>query len=86
VRGECGIAHRTQSAAEQCCDRDHRVCKHTGGYSDRVPVRVDHSDGTCIACGSPLTIESTGRDDVQWIKVCTRLGWTRGHGEIDRLE
>ena len=35
VRGQCGVWHRTEAAAEKCIARDHAGCKSQGGYSDR---------------------------------------------------
>lgn len=47
VRGECEHYHRTEEAAQRCCDRDHAGVRSaypghypTESYSDRVPVRV----------------------------------------------
>jgi hypothetical protein len=46
VRGSCGHAHRTLSAAQACADADQRACRRRFGYSDRVVRRSD---------GSPLS-------------------------------
>ena len=46
VRGECPTYHRTEAAAQACCDRDHAGCKRQCGpdaYSDRAPVYVDNT-------------------------------------------
>lgn len=35
VRGWCGHEHRSEDAAERCCDRDQAGCEKRRGYSDR---------------------------------------------------
>lgn len=46
VRGMCGHAHRTISAALDCTERDRRACAYVGGYSDRVVARYDGEELT----------------------------------------
>ena len=74
VRGECGVIHRTREAADRCCLQDHNGCHRTGGYSDRRPVRLDETDGTCPQCGSPVVWDP---DEHVW--VCQAHPWTEGH-------
>jgi hypothetical protein len=47
VRGECGVKHRTEQAAQKCCDRDNRDCKRGHGprsYSDRYPEKNESDE------------------------------------------
>lgn len=57
VRGSCGHHHRTEAAAQACCDRDAAAIRRTYPstfptrvYSDRVVIAI-HADGseTCPA-------------------------------------
>ena len=52
VRGSCGHRHRTEAAAQACCERDQAGIRHaypstfpTQAYSDRVVIAV-HEDGS----------------------------------------
>lgn len=80
VRGECGIAHQTREAAERCIAADHRACVSQGGYSDRVPVRLDTDDGMCAECEAPLVWDDY---ESQW--MCQDRGYTVGHGTAESV-
>ncbi len=73
VRGGCGITHRSEAAADKCCAADQRGCARVGGYSDRVPTRLDSGDGEC-QCGSPLVY-----DEIDEVWRCQANGNTVGH-------
>lgn len=55
IRGDCGVVHRSEQAAQAHCAEDGMHCVALGGgaYSDRVPVMSQGDHGACV-CGAPL--------------------------------
>lgn len=43
VRCGCGVAHKTEEAAEKCIAADQRGCESQGGYSDRRVREIDEA-------------------------------------------
>jgi len=57
VRGGCGHAHRTKTAAERCLDRDARGCAQQGGYSDRAAHLTACGWPSGYSCGCPVGVD-----------------------------
>ena len=62
TRGDCGHAHRTVEAAQECQERDQAGCRSQGGHSDRhlrEIVRMADVDRYDVTLGPGVALDAT---------------------------